>query len=367
MHRFLAERWIVAVALSLTGTAFSRGAETPTAADLERDVIAYRKAIHSAELSLEHRLTSYPSGKDPVVRNRTTAIYLLETKLRNDVTRISGPDGDSTRATNCRNCEANGFHVFYTDLKEPNFEIMLEMHPVAEVLNQPATFPVFDPRALGMAADSSPNLAKLKSFGEWIGRADRSDPTVTRETYHGQDCIRLEYRFDPDTGTVRQWFNPMYGPSLVRMEKEFSYRDMVYLDSVETEYGLHGESKLWFPSKVTYSRKRDGIVDEDEIVTVTVISLNAEVDPKLFTIAGMNVPAGTYISGHPISEDACLWNGKSIVPYGESVISGQSKKASEKQGAKSYRGFLFLNGLLFLGLACFFLVRFVRSRKKGDL
>jgi hypothetical protein len=72
---------------------------------------------------------------------------------------------------------------------------------------------------------------------------------------------------------------------------------------------------VFFPTRVSFERRAGDVERRAEDVTIDVRSINAPIDPKVFTIAGMNIPAGTPVNAYPDEDiERLAWNGERIVP-----------------------------------------------------
>ena len=85
------------------------------------------------------------------------------------------------------------------------------------------------------------------------------------------------------------------------------------MDSIDIDIKKY-EGDVWFPMTVIFQRKKDEKLVYRNVVTVSDATFNQPVDPKVFTLTGMGIPAGTpivYKNGPP--HPATMWNGKEVV------------------------------------------------------
>jgi hypothetical protein len=201
-----------------------------------------------------------------------------------------------------------------------------------------------------MIVDSSPNLsdAHLESY---IGRADRSTPSIQTTALDGKPCWMISY-VDKKACSVRAWIDAQRGPSVVRMEVEWTARGKHFVDAIQSDLKEWPPSRVWFPSRCTYSRKVDHKEAEREVVDVDVISLNMGVDPRVFTLLGMEVRPETPLTGYRDPRGSVVWNGAEIAP--------ERAQLAALPRTPSHRLFLLVNAAAFAILAALLVWRYLR-------
>jgi hypothetical protein len=153
-----------------------------------------------------------------------------------------------------------------------------------------------------------------------LGRADREDSTVTDEILNGIACKKFTY-IHPEFGVkYTYWIAPKFGYSVIRMHSYYDGKPRSptqeptaitsYTDSIVSEYKNTG---IWFPTELHHVFTVGGKLERTQDMFVKIISLNEPIDPELFTLKGLNVPAGTAVILLPESEyDNFFWDGHEI-------------------------------------------------------
>ncbi len=321
------------------------------AAAIEQKVLAYRRAMQCGHLVLTHK--TYIRGVYAPRDDRVTTLWFDGSRIRNDeVFRYDNAE-TTHREVRCNNCERSGHRVMYNDIQIPIGRLALTLRK-AQPSDSRETYSPIDPRLLGMAPESVPNLIRA-NLETWVGRSDRSPPSCQRLSWKELDAWRIDY-VTLKGRPVRMWMVPAYGPSLARLETELDVDGQHYFFSVESAFRQHATSGLWFPSTVTSEQHIDGVLEEKEVVDVQVVSLNEPLDPVVFTLAGMDIPKDTPITGIKSSDGSTFfWNGKEIVPQ---VEQPRNKYTSNP----TTRRWLFIVNAVFLALVA--AVLFWRSRRQ---
>jgi hypothetical protein len=87
---------------------------------------------------------------------------------------------------------------------------------------------------------------------------------------------------------------------------------MLIRDIVDVQLKQYRADQRWFPMGSTYRRTFDGNFNSEERITVTEAAFNEEIPKKVFTLAGINPPAGT-LAGVEGSNIRHEWDGTSLV------------------------------------------------------
>jgi hypothetical protein len=310
-----------------TGSAAHSQAPLPTVAEVEKQVLDHRRSIQRGELVFQSK--TYTDGAP--ARERVTRIWFEADAMRCDVTLRYDPNEHPHREIYGRNCEKEGHDLNYSEQKFPGTTLALGLHKGDASGRGNASHMMLDPRLLGMAPDSSPNLVKchLDSF---VGRRERKPPTIRQASWKGIDCWLIEYTILQGR-SVRIWIDPRRGPSVVRLEFEgISREQRPLVDSVESDLREYSPSGMWYPQSCVYERHIDGKLVEKEVVDVEVVSLNEPLDPEVFRLAGMRIPGHLPITGldSPIGKEL-WWNGEEIVElynYSRTGLIGKLKNLS---------------------------------------
>ena len=170
---------------------------------------------------------------------------------------------------------------------------------------------------IGIVSSDSKNIVQfhMESF---IGWSARQKPTATSTTLNGIDCWKVEY-ISSDDRTVRTWIAPGMGFGVLRMEVQFEDSAGVpFLSRSDCTLAQDKVSGIWFPHLFSYRRHVRGKVEIEEDLEVQVVSLNQALDPKLFTLEGIDcLPSGeqvSWVSNTPAPASGYLiWNGRELV------------------------------------------------------
>ncbi|HBI45345.1 MAG TPA: hypothetical protein DDY78_21210 [Planctomycetales bacterium] len=290
----------------------------PDAAALEKAVLDYRRAIQNGKLVLTQR--TYLEGEASPSRSRVTTIWFDGTRIRNDAVfrfaKSEPPHRESDEAPHrevyCRNCEFDGYYIDYNSYTGQTGDVMPSLHLERLDLNADRNrYQAVDPRLLGVVLGSFPNLSSYRLDAN-VGALDRKGVTIQNDTWKGVECRRIDFK-NPAGMDGRIWIVPAWGPNVVRIQTEGDGRGHHYLFSVESEYQKIEPSGIWYPQTCTFERRADNKLEEKEEIGVQVLSMNEPVDPNAFRLAGMEIPAGTYVAGFR-AEGPSTWNGKELVP-----------------------------------------------------
>jgi hypothetical protein len=140
-----------------------------------------------------------------------------------------------------------------------------------------------------------------------MGATNRGDPTISFERLNGVDCWVLRWKLKNYDSTVTVWIAPSKGNSVVRM-KAIDAPKVVTV--VESDVVLVGKSGLWFPRLVVREQYTNDTLSVRETVEIQEVRLNEPIDPATFTLAGLNLPEGTYVQMPDPKQNGYLRNGK---------------------------------------------------------
>ncbi len=172
-----------------------------------------------------------------------------------------------------------------------------------------------DPRLVGLAP-CAPTLVYIVDMEYLLMRPDREDTSIAADVLDGVDTWRIEYR-RKNGEPVKFWIAPSKGYSLLRASEVEPYGDSKIEDSIQCEVEQFGAQQIWYPSRVYYERKLDGEKVMSSTLTTTHAEFNQPIDAALFTMAGMDIPAGTMVVEQPRNPDGGReWNGKELVLMG---------------------------------------------------
>ena len=114
------------------------------------------------------------------------------------------------------------------------------------------------------------------------------------------------------------WIAPDQHYSVIRAEREGVHPKGSRIgDSIQCKLKQYEAGGVWFPETVVYQRRVDGELRMEEVTTVKEAEFNIDLNPNVFTLAGMDVPAGTSVLETPSHSDGTrMWDGSKLVPKG---------------------------------------------------
>lgn len=176
---------------------------------------------------------------------------------------------------------------------------------------------VFDPRLVWCGTAHIGPLHTRSGFDFYFHRKDVVRSRVGTDRVGGRDLLWIEREFQG--GQIwKRWVDPNCAYGTVRLETKGSGRGMNWVS--ETEFDLKKWGKHWFPERIKTTRRIKGLKQvEGDFMTVWKVEfhdveLNKAVDPELFRISSLGIPAGTPIQESPRPRELRKWDGKKIVP-----------------------------------------------------
>jgi prepilin-type N-terminal cleavage/methylation domain-containing protein/prepilin-type processing-associated H-X9-DG protein len=311
--------------------------------ELDALVLEQRRAVKSMEIEMD--LLGEPM--DGRRANYRTSIHYLVDGRKTVLKHIY--NNSSMKRIDGRNCGADGYLFLFIEQDNApraagSFRRIATAGPDADVID--------DPRLIGLVP-APVGVSRGLPLDRFVGREDRPGLAGEKELLAGVDCVRVSYN-DPDSGKVTYWIAPALGPSVVRIELKGEFISR----RVSTTNKRHEPSGLWFPvSYEVLEFAPDGKLTERITSPVRVISINAPIDPKRFTVAGIGLPADTVVLGVPPQEETMFWNGSQLLPW-----EGQGASLPViPQGSSKRKWFLraavVLAALAVICLSSFYLMR----------
>ncbi len=327
MHVLMA----VISALVLTLTA-------PTAEQLQNGALDARRGIKRGELRVDAKTRQFEG--DAITERESWWVFAFdENKLRCDYHQggeyvhksvLSGDD-------------------FISHLSDSNTtgSFLVKM---GSVLHHDGNFPgLFHPLVLGMVSAS---VGHLYSHSEdtQVGRFLDRPSTVAFDT--NANAYRIDYVFD-DESTLRVWVDTERGYSVIRIERASQFQHERLLDAVSSE--VVQRNGVWFPSKVTWRRSHGDALLVEEVLIIRDAVFNQDVDHVAFTLAGMDIPAGTHIQ--VVQNGSAIWDGSKMIRRNSipDTIDTQN----------SHRGWTVLFAVVFMGTIVGTVLIVIFARRKG--
>ncbi len=312
---------------------FLAGMQAPTAESIERAFAASRTDLTAGRLTIEVDITrSHPRDhKETFVET----IYFDGQRFRCDRT----PSGvtPTYRTIYCEHCEREKCYVFFDeralDPKMRQLPLRLEMMGLVPGTGRVGGDRKFDPRVIGVGARSFFAYQSI-SVGRFVGRTDRSPPTVAPAEWHGKVAWVVSCRLNHGPST-RATYVPDLGYSMVKYELNAEPKepgDVPVKLVMESEPDQFGPKKHWFPRKVLYQSFRGNELTEKNVIHVKEAVFNEPLPADTFKIAGMGVPPGAAVMMLvPGAVGSYVWDGSKIVGVKTPRPVAEADKAPEAE------------------------------------
>lgn len=322
------------------------GAVQLDVADVERKVLAARRAITSGEFEVteaydargrknEYRFHTWVSG-DGRIRQERPMPDGLQVVIRN-------PDAV----------------YFYTvapgrlDNPDRTKRHAIETWPIKDAPADQFPYAACDPRVL-MQVPVSYGLTYAHTLDSRVGGADRENLRVREGVWKGGRVLTVSFTV-PRTGNDYEYdVSPERGYSIVRWRLRYQKKGPADrkepFEFVMTCKPAEVAPGVWFPEIVESTTTRPGKPDSRETVSVKVVSVNRPIDDKTFTLAGAELPAGVLIASTPPAPDRhdknkepaklpplMIWDGKKVREFTaqDHAEIKASHEAAGKQGPET--------------------------------
>lgn len=116
---------------------------------------------------------------------------------------------------------------------------------------------------------------------------------------------------------VTLWFSAAAGGSLKRATSQSENAGHTYRQEMECAFRKY--SDVWFPELVTADTFRDKEHLRRDVLRVDAAEFNVPIDEKTFTIAGLELPVGTFAVQRP-SNEWYTWDGAQLVPHRRAAL-----------------------------------------------
>ncbi len=291
----------------------------PPVEELEARILNARKRVIRGELVIDARDVGGRAKPTP----KEFHVWFDGDKFRHDC-RLQSQEGGPLRRIRCRNCPTAGQHIRYND--EPAKTGGVNAVQVTRMKDpNHAWFEVLDPRGLGLVPSYVDALAGRR-MDYLLGRPDRKNLSVSLQTWKGQDCYRIDFELRPKV-MAQVWMVPAWGDNVVRVQLSgVTKAGTSLVDTVDTEVARAGVDGVWFPKVCTYTRMMGGELEARQVAKIEAISLNRPIDPRVFTLSGMDLPAPIpVLSDNPDPRKPVVaWDGKRLVDASRYISAGRS-------------------------------------------
>jgi len=207
---------------------------------------------------------------------------------------------------------------------------------------------VMDIRQIGMFPGG---LFLVLPLTTYLGNPNRSAIELADDTVNGVDCKKVSFLTKSGAPT-RMWISPTQGYSLIRMEQDWRVGESApdsYRDQVLVAVRNVPSTEIWFPSQITRTRHWENGGVDTESMDLEVVSMNQDLDPRVFSLEDLKVPAGTFVNKRPYDSDF-VWDGAAIQPANPRRAGDVGDESTRAEGPSRTALLLGANVLLILCL-----------------
>lgn len=368
MHRRICRQflWVVAIAGLLTRPLSGMDVEPADQRSLECKVIAQRAQIKTARLELTRRFAvRAPGGKLLEVSSDLSSVERAQISIDGEQRRfdrvtnrvqVNGPDGQPTTPVDKSGnvearvvltpdqflfCEATGF--------EGPVRNSVRVGPRADA--KPYEPMIFRVEMLGLIPMPS-GLLYRTPVDAFYDVPERTGCTIEPERLDEVDTLKSSY-VRADGQRVTLWIAPDLGHSVLQTEfSSLSKAGKRRMQRVHSKLAQQGD--IWFPSECEYTCYSDDELIGHELWIVRNATFNSPIDPAVFTLAGLDLPQGTYLvgdSGQHGKLAVGVWDGEKLTdpPRSPTVLSQPPPAAENRDRLLWTAAFNTVAGLALIG------------------
>jgi hypothetical protein len=296
-------------------TFFSVSHSALCANEYDMKSVKSRRSLESiyAEFTLE--ISSPSSGNKRIECKQ----WQSGSKHRRDFHCLEGCPHLTEQQYSCVNCEKEGWQIFGTRTKNRAAKHI----PIPKDGENPGPSRPF-PNLLTFGFKASQySMNHHGPFDSIVGSSDQLESTSSYEVISGTNLMKRSYRKTNDV-RMTYWLDPdrNFAPVRILLNSENL--------QIETESSDFQSSKdgHFFPRKIISSQSTSGKVDWTETITLTKLILNEPINTNVFTLAGIGLPNGTYVSqpdytnqkGNRMPGSGVLDDGKIVQPKREHIV-----------------------------------------------
>lgn len=198
----------------------------------------------------------------------------------------------------------------------------------------------------------------------YIGNGDRNDLKITPDLRNDK-LLKISY-------VTKFGLNVYY---VVDTDKDFSVIELNLLaddgkqrreHSVLSTLSQDKKTGLWFPNECMFEEKLNGSLVMAQNLHVVIESINQTVDPRMFQLAGLNLPSGvgvTRLTSDTDKSGSYVWDGTLLkkVDRFDNIEQNKGQPNNRFNGKK----FLLINGLVILMLAACVIIHGIYRRSRS--
>ncbi len=324
---------------------------------IEQRALDHRARIKSGIFAIDWQYTNLSKGVSESPVKRSVRIWVDGDSIRGDFARVYPQDSSLAGKTYRETISVHhGVLRHYSDEElTGGGRIATEILPLGG--SHARTYTVPDPRLLGTNPVAFLNLV-YSSLHQWIGKAASApDAKVTVEDFSGEQAHRISFTLPDDVSASLWYYDKKLSAACIDV-KQFDIRERA--DSRLGMIAGYG----WFPSKVTYRRWEGGNLINEDVADVNVIQINEPIDSSVFDFPGMDLPLGTLVS------DRTNKSNKQFVLTATGLREwkddGLERGLLQPTKRSKTTILLIINGLIFLGLALYYIFRRGRIADGSD-
>jgi hypothetical protein len=323
------------------------------ALSLEDKVLSQRRSIVSGQIEYHSKEWEFPGGKRQLSYDVRTIIWFDDNNIRYDEYKPYKL-GDERRYRSIR-CLTPDTFFYWSDqeLSPVGDHVMLEVQKRDAIPKKDPFYQMGHPRLLGTVPEPIPELLRNYHLESYLGRTDRTRPTVQHDQVGQRECWRIDYEVLNGT-KVSLWMAPEWGFNPVRIETRSKLGGKQYHHKFEATY-QRADEQHWYPQSCQYWHTIDNHRAKEATLEVNLLAFNHPPDAKIFELIGMGIPAGT--TAHKFPEESSpgglIWNGKELIP------ARQARESSQNMRVR----LLALAGVLAL-VASVALVYFIKQKRR---
>jgi hypothetical protein len=258
----------------------------------------------------------------------------------------NGKESPRNTENTCRGCYSDTTLVWHSD-RPVSGQLAVIVNDIELTDLKRGRYKLPEPRLLGLGASGLHNC-DWEEVDYWIRNKTRTDESIVREVFKGEECWKVEYRAKSPAPqeipfAVRFWVSPKQGDSLIRMQSQSEFKDVGYITTLDCENQKSADAGLWYPRRLVWESGRVGAEpSHHEEAQVTLGSLNKPIDPVVFSFKGIrSITPGVFvhreskeadpsfftdqivtIGGRDVHRATAVWNGEKLVSREEFEKSG---------------------------------------------
>jgi hypothetical protein len=241
-------------------------------------LIQEREKIKSAHVTM--------SARDMVKNNHMIFEYWYDTKHSRFDQILDVKNAPSRRNILCVHCPKEGYFIQHVPSDTPLFGSAATSQKMDDPKNR--TFRILDTRTLGLSENVSPEaeVEKILAYPATAKVMKANTEVAGYQVYEISVAERM--------ATKKFWFSEKQNNSLVKIEGIRAIGKAPDQVSFECELTFYPEIQTWLPHKITHKGELGG-KPKHETYEIKFDSINQPLDPKLFTLEGVNLPPQTVV------------------------------------------------------------------------